>query len=160
MALEDSEFSGHGGLIQPPPHQVAGAEAAFLERACDPADDTVGPDQILAQVLAGEYPIRPLPEAQELLPLVPDVLFVATSPNPGIGFGFVGVGNIDLRSAQLKVSTSPTMEQAVYGPIKTFNAQVAPLLQLEIGGLVPGHYYYQVVMNSVQVTSVWEVDVV
>ena len=160
MALEDSEFGGHSGLIQPPPHQVAGAEAAFLERACDPADDQVGPDDILAQVLAGEYPVRPLPEAAELLPLVPDVLLVAVSLNPGIGFGFVGVGNIDLRSAQLKASTSPTMHPASYGPIKTYSAQVAPLLQLEIGSLVPGHYYYQVLMNGVQVTQVWEVDVV
>jgi hypothetical protein len=159
MALEDSEFGGHSGLIQPTPHPVVGREAAFLERACDPADDTVGPQDILAQVLSGTYPVRPLPEAPELLPLVPDVMFVAQSPDPGIGFGFVGVGNIDLRSAQLKASLSPQMTDASYGPIKTFNATAAPLVQLEIG-LPVGHYFYQVVMNGVQVTQVWEVDVV
>jgi hypothetical protein len=160
MPLEDSEFGGHSGLIQPAPHPVQGREQAFLERACDPADETVGPDQILAQVYAGEYPIRPLPEAAELLPLQPDVMLVQTTQNPGIGFGFIGVGNIDLRSAQLKASTTRQMTDAQYGPIKTFSAQVAPLLQLEIGSLAPGHYFYQVVMNGVQVTDVMEVDVV
>jgi hypothetical protein len=160
MALEDSEFGGHSGLIQPPPHEVVGREAAFLERACDPADDQVGPAEILAQVLSGTYPVHPLPEAPELLPLVPDVMFVATSPNPGLGFGFVGVGNQDLRSAQLKVSSNRQMFPASYGPIKSYAAQVAPLVQLEVGSLLPGHYYYQVVMNGVQVTQVWEVDVV
>lgn len=159
MALEDSEFGGHSGLIQPPPHEVVGREAAFLERACDPADDTVGPNDILAQVLSGEYPVRPLPEAAELLPLIPDVMFVATNSNPGIGFGFVGVGNRDLRSAQLKASTQPTMQEAVYGPIKTYPSSPAPIVQLEIG-LPVGHWFYQVVMNGVQVTDVMEVDVV
>jgi hypothetical protein len=138
---------------------VLGRETAFLERACDPADETAGPADVLASVLAGTYPVRPLPEAAELLPLQPDVLFVAQSPNPGLGFGFVGVGNIDLRSAQIKASTSPRMTGATYGPIKTFNASVAPLVQLEIG-LEPGHYFYQIVMNGVQVTNVMEVDVV
>ena len=166
MAVEDSEFGGHAGLIQPLPHSPNAREQAFLERASAADDATDGPEVVLADVLAGTYgaagkTVRtPLPEAAEILPLVPDVMLVATSPDPGIGFGFVGVGNIDLRSAQLKVSSSSQMYPASYGPKKAFNASVAPLVQLEIGSLLPGHYYYQVVMNDVQVTQVWEVDVV
>lgn len=159
MALEDSEFGGHGGLIQPLPHPVVGRERAFLERAVEPDDESRGPEDVLADVLSGKYGAPALPEAAELLPLVPDVMFVAQSPNPGLGFNFVGVGNQDLRSAQLKASTSPTMTDASYGPIKTYNASVAPVVQLEIG-LAVGHWYYQVVMNGIQVTQVWEMDVV
>jgi len=160
MALEDSEFGGHAGLIQPPPHEVLGAEQAFLERACDPADETVGPTDVLGQVLSGTYPVVPLPEAAEILPLQPDVMFVAVSPNPGMGFGFVGVGNRDLRSAALKVSSNRRMREASYGPTKTYSESVAPVVTLEIGSLIPGHYFYQVVMNGTNTTDIMEVDVV
>lgn len=158
MALEDSEFGGAPGLIQPPPHPVVGAQAAFLERAVSPDDDQDTPAAVLADVLSGKYPRQPLPEAAEILPLQPDVMLVQALPE-ATGFGFVGVGNIDLRTARLKASTSPTMHPAVYGPEKQVTPSIAPVLQLEIG-VEPGHWFYQVLMNNVQVTQVWEVDVV
>lgn len=161
MATEDSEFGGAGGLIQPLPHNPASSarETAFLERATDPFDEAVSPASVLADVLSGKYPRQPLPEAAELLPLQPDVAFVASSPDPGVGFNFVGVGNQDLRSARLKVSTSPGMYPATYGPEKEISPGVAPVVSLSVG-VAAGHYYYQVLMNNLQVTDVWEVDVV
>lgn len=167
MAVEDAEFGGAPGLIQPLPHVVRGREQAFLERACNPADGTSdGPDVVLQDVLAGKYGAQgktvrtPLPEAAEILPLTPDMIFVSAAVDPGIGFGFVGVGNKDLRSAQLKASSSPQMHPASYGPKKSYSSSPAPVVSLSIGSLAPGHYFYQVVMNDVQVTQVWEIDVV
>jgi hypothetical protein len=161
MATEDSEFGGAGGLIQPPPHNPSqsAAETAFLERATDPFDDTVGPSDILAEVLAGTYGRGATPEAAIIGPLMPDVAFVGTSPATE-GFSFVGVGNQDLRTARLKVSDNRQMHPATYGPEKEISPSVAPVVNLSIGSLAPGHYFYQVLMNGLQVTDVWEVDVV
>lgn len=162
MALEDSEFGGHSGLIQPPPHdtKASAREQAFLERAVAPDDETDSPAAVLADVLSGRYPRLPLPEAAEILPLQPDVMLVQAVPNPGIGFGVVVVGNVDLRTARLKVASQPTMNPAEYGPEKEVNPSIAPVVALDVGGLIPGHYYYQVLMNNLQVSPVWEVDVV
>jgi len=159
MALEDSEFGGAPHLIQPPPHPVVGRERAFLERAIAPDDEVTTPDAVLADVLSGKYPVQPPPEAAEILPLQPDVMFVAATPVAG-GFEFVGVGNIDLRTARIKASTSPSLYPATYGPEKEVAVGVAPVVQLEIGSLAPGKWYYQILMNNIQVTNVMEVDVV
>lgn len=35
---EPSEFGGHPGLVQPPPHQLTNVEQLRLERALNPAD--------------------------------------------------------------------------------------------------------------------------
>lgn len=165
---EDSEFGGAPGLIQPAPHSVltSAREQAFLERATDPSPDLVtgaatdSPAQVLADVLSGKYPRVPLPEAAEISPLQPDVIFVATG-NPSTGLlQFVGVGNQDLRTARLKVSEQPTMYPSTFGPEKEVPVSIAPVIQLEMGSLAPGHYFYQVLMNNLQVTQVWEVDVV
>ena len=158
MALEDSEFGGHSGLIQPPPHEVVGYEAAFLERALDPADETRSVADVLADVLAGKYPVRPLPEAAEILPLQPDVLRAGEVAQDN-GFQFVGVGNKDLRTARLKVSSNRRMRDAVYGPEKEVPPSVAPIVQLDVA-VAPGNWFYQVMMNGVQVTQVWEYTVV
>lgn len=160
MALEDSEFGGHSGLIQPPPHdtKASAREQAFLERAVSPDDEADSPQAVLADVLSGRYPRQPLPEAAEILPLQPDVMLVQAVAS-STGFSFVGVGNIDLRTVRLKASASPTMYPSTYGPEKQVSPGIAPVIQLEIG-VEPGHWFYQVLMNNVQVTQVWEVDVV
>lgn len=157
MATEDSEMGGHSGLIQPLPHVPLGAEAAFLERALDPADDSRGVAEVLADVLSGKYPNRPLPEADQILPLAPDVMRVQELASDN-GFGFVGVGNKDTRTVRIKAALNRRMEGAVYGPEKQIQISIAPIIQLEIG-VAPGHWFYQILMNNIQVTEVWEVDV-
>jgi hypothetical protein len=132
-------------------------EAAFLERACDPGDETDSPGLVLADVLSGKYPRVPVATPAEILPLEPDVMPVSTMDSTG-GFTFVGVGNKDLRTARLKVATDPTMLPATFGPEKEIVTSVAPVVMLE-AAVAPGHYFYQILMNDLQVTEVWEVDV-
>lgn len=156
---EASEFGGAPGLIQPSPHDsgTVAREAAFLERACDPGDLLDSPGAVLADVLSGNYPRVPPATPAEILPLAPDVLLVTTMDSTG-GFTFVGVGNIDLRTARLKVSTSPTMYPATFGPEKEIVPSIAPVVLL-VAPVASGHYFYQILMNNLQVSEVWEVDV-
>lgn len=158
MALEDSEFGGHGGLIQPVPHPIVGQEAAMLERMVNPDDDQDTVARVLADILSGKSPVQQLPEAAEILPLRPDILPVQTLPN-ATGFGFIGVGNKDLRTVRLKASQVRRMSGAVYGPEKSIVSSIAPVVSVTIG-VAPGHWFFQALMNGVQVTDVMEVDVV
>lgn len=157
MALEDSEFGGHGGLIQPPPHPVVGREAAMLERMVAPDDELDSVQAVLADIYAGKYPRVPVAKPAENQPLRPDVMLAATVAQSN-GFQFIGVGNWDVRTVRLKASSSPTMHPATYGPEKQVLSSVAPIIDLVIG-LEPGHWFYQVVMNTTDITQVWEVDV-
>lgn len=158
MALEDSEFGGHAGLIQPVPHQPVGAEAAMLERMVSPDDDQDTVARVLADIMAGKSPTGTLPEAAEILPLQPDVTVASVLPS-ATGFGVIGVGNQDLRTVRLKASLVRRMTGAIYGPEKQIPASILPVVSITIG-VAPGHWFYQLVMNGVQVTDVEEVDVV
>ena len=158
MALEDSEFGGHAGLIQPAPHVVVGAEAAMLERMVNPDDDQDTVARVLADILSGKSPTTTPPADVEILPLRPDVTVATVLPTAN-GFGIVGVGNQDLRTVRLKASSSRRMDDAVYGPEKQIAATVLPVVSINIG-VAPGHWFYQIVMNGIQVTDVDEVDVV
>jgi hypothetical protein len=84
--------------------------------------------------------------------------FVASSNN-GMTFQFVGLGNIDLRTARLKWSESPSMMPHTFGPEKEYGRQLFPVVVLEMGSVAPGNYFYQVLMNNIQVTEVIEVEV-
>lgn len=162
MSIEHGEFGGAPGLIQPSPHDSSAVarEAAFLERACDPGDELDGPAVVLAKVLNGTYGAYVEPEVPVPGPLEPSVLAVGTtSPSTGV-LHFVGVGNSDLRTARLKVSSSRAMFPASYGPEKEITPGLAVVVDINIGGLLPGHYFYQVLMNGLQVTDVAEADVV
>lgn len=157
MALEDSEFGGHAGLIQPLPHPVVGREAAMLERMVAVDDDQDSVALVLADILAGKYPRVPVAKPAENLPLQPDVMLAGLVAQSN-GFQFIGVGNLDLRTARLKASSSIRMSSPVYGPEKQVVRSVAPVVDLSIG-LEPGHWFFQVVMNTTDVTQVWETDV-
>lgn len=157
MALEDSEFGGHAGLIQPPPHPVVGREAAMLERMVAPDDELDSVAAVLADIYAGRYPRQPVAKPAEILPLRPDVMLASVVAESN-GFRFLGVGNWDLRTVRLKASSSIRMSSAIYGPEKQVNVGVAPIVDLSIG-LEPGHWFFQVVMNTTDVTQVWETDV-
>jgi hypothetical protein len=158
MAEEASEFGGVPGLIQPAPHPVVGREAAMLERMVAPDDDQDSVAAVLADILAGKYPRVPVAKPAEILPLRPDVMLASVVAS-STGFRFLGVGNWDLRTVRLKASSSIRMTDAIYGPEKQVTPSVAPIVDLSIG-LEPGHWFYQVVMNTNDVTQVWEVDVV
>jgi hypothetical protein len=158
---EASEFGGVGGLIQPLPHDVTknAAESAMLERQVDPGDDQDSVQAVLARHQDGTYGRKPEPVV-EVLPLQPDFMEAGVVVESN-GFRVVGVGNIDMRTAQLKASSSPTMHPAVYGPAKDISPpSVAPVVDLRIASLAPGKWFYQVLMNSVQVTEVASVEVV
>lgn len=159
--LEDSEFGGHAGLIQPPPHSTLSSarEQLMLVYGTDPWDDAQGTDAVLALVLAGKYPSVPTQAPAEILPLQPEVLMVALS-NVGTTVQFVGVGSMDLRRARIKISPDASMIPHTFGPEKEYSLSPMHVVQLEVGSIAPGHYWVQVLMNNIQVTDVWEVDVV
>jgi hypothetical protein len=160
---EDSELGGAAHLIQPAPHNVTSVarEQAMLERAVDPWDATQGADAQLALVLQGKFPSVPPEVVAETPPLEPIVeMAVEQYDAAAQKFTLVAVGNIDLRTARLKWSTSPSMMPHTFGPEKEYGRQVLPVVQLERGSVAPGKYFYQVLMNNLQVTDVREVDLV
>lgn len=168
MAIDKtpSEFGGDPGLIQPLPHDAlkVAREHAMLERQVNPSADIVtgatdSVEAVLARHLAGTYGVTPVVKVP-VLALAPTVVKTSVVAESN-GFRFVGVGNIDLRTARIKAAKQPTMTDALYGPEAEISPpSAAPVVDLRIGSLALGKWYFQILLNGLQVNDVDSVVVV